>query len=218
MRSFAARGDCRVSDEPLYAAYLSDTGLEHPMRDEVLASQSRDWREVVRELARPQQGLWYQKHMTHHLLPHVDRAWLTGVQNLLLIRHPRAVVASYARSRTSFVPDDLGVRQQAELLDHLIAVGHPPVVLDAAVLLRDPPRILALLCERLGIPYTPRMLAWPSGAHPDDGVWGEHWYASVRASTGFGPEAPVPTDVGPHEGVVRALLPAWSHLESLTIR
>ena len=50
MRSFGARPDTAVVDEPLYAAYLAETGLEHPMRDEVLASQPTDWRVVVEAL------------------------------------------------------------------------------------------------------------------------------------------------------------------------
>ena len=42
MRSFEARGDTAVSDEPFYAAYLDRTGVEHPMREQVIASQPRD--------------------------------------------------------------------------------------------------------------------------------------------------------------------------------
>ena len=42
MYAFAARGDCAVTDEPFYAAYLATTGFDHPMRAEVLASQPRD--------------------------------------------------------------------------------------------------------------------------------------------------------------------------------
>ncbi len=44
MRSFGARPDTAVIDEPFYAAYLTETGLDHPMRNEVLASQPCDCR------------------------------------------------------------------------------------------------------------------------------------------------------------------------------
>ncbi len=37
MRSFGARPDAVVIDEPFYAAYLAATGLIHPMREQVLA-------------------------------------------------------------------------------------------------------------------------------------------------------------------------------------
>ena len=36
MRSFGARADAIVVDEPFYAAYLDRTGLEHPMRAEII--------------------------------------------------------------------------------------------------------------------------------------------------------------------------------------
>src|SRR3954466_663689 len=51
MRSFENRADCSVVDEPLYAAYLAATGLDHPGRDEVIASQPTDPAVVVAELA-----------------------------------------------------------------------------------------------------------------------------------------------------------------------
>ena len=80
MRSFENRLDTAVSDEPFYAAYLASTGLIHPQRHEILESQPRDWRAVVAEITGPVPGgrsVWYQKHMTHHILPgrgpHVDR-------------------------------------------------------------------------------------------------------------------------------------------------
>ncbi len=52
MRSFENRSDCEVVDEPFYAAYLAETGLDHPMRDEVLAAQPQDWN-AVRHRAGP---------------------------------------------------------------------------------------------------------------------------------------------------------------------
>ena len=53
MRAFENRGDCAVSDEPFYAAYLAATGLVHPMREAVIASQPTDWRAVADALRRP---------------------------------------------------------------------------------------------------------------------------------------------------------------------
>src|SRR5450631_3173872 len=79
MRSFGNRADTAVVDEPLYAAYLAATGLDHPVRQEILASQDDDWRTVAAALTGPVPGgrrIYYQKHMTHHLLPGVGRGWL----------------------------------------------------------------------------------------------------------------------------------------------
>ena len=48
MRAWENRADTVVTDEPFYAAYLATTGLDHPMRAEVMAAQSTDWRECGR--------------------------------------------------------------------------------------------------------------------------------------------------------------------------
>ena len=47
MRSFGARPDTRVVDEPLYAHYLAVTGIDHPGRDAVIASQPTSWQAVT---------------------------------------------------------------------------------------------------------------------------------------------------------------------------
>ena len=102
MRSFEARGDTAVSDEPFYAAYLRRTGIDHPLRDAVIASQPTDWREAAATVTGPvPQGrpIWYQKHMTLHMLPEFGRAWMRKVSNAFLIRDPEAVLASYAERR-----------------------------------------------------------------------------------------------------------------------
>ena len=91
MRSFGARADCAVTDEPFYAAYLAATGLIHPMRDEVVASQPTDWRTVAAALVGPPpegKPVWYQKHMTHHMLPEFGREWSGRPRQRL--PHPRA--------------------------------------------------------------------------------------------------------------------------------
>ncbi len=191
MRSWENRGDCAVSDEPLYAAYLADTGLDHPGRDEVIAAGDTDWRRVVRTLtgAAPQ-GLpiWYQKHMTHHLLPNMDREWIHSLTNVLLIRDPAAVVASYLKSRATVTPTDIGLPQQIELFDDIVAsTGQPPPVIDADAFLRAPEAHLRMLCERVGVAFTDRMLHWPAGPRDSDGVWAPHWYEAVWKSTGFEP-------------------------------
>ena len=189
MRSFEARPDTAVVDEPLYAYYLAETGLDHPGRDEVLASQPTDWREVAVELTeRPLPAgtkIHYQKHMAQHLLPGVDRSWLGALTNAYLIRDPRDVVASYARVRAEPTLEDLGYPQQVELFR---TYGGP--VIDARDVLSDPARMLAALCDALGIAHDDRMLRWEPGPRPTDGVWAPHWYGTVLDSTGFGPARP----------------------------
>ncbi len=191
MRSFENRADCAVSDEPFYAAYLAATGLDHPLRHEVLASQPTDWRAVAAELTGPAPGaapLWYQKHMTHHMLPAFGRTWIDQCRNAFLIRDPARVLASYVRSREAVTLADIGVVQQSELFDRVAdRLGHAPPVIDAADVLSDPARTLGALCTVLGIAFDPAMLGWPAGKRSSDGVWAPAWYASVEASTGFAP-------------------------------
>ena len=194
MRAWEHRGDCAVSDEPLYAAYLAQTGLEHPGRAEVIAAGETDWRRVVDTLLGPAPGgaaLWYQKHMSHHLLPGMDLDWVLRLRNVLLIRDPAEVVASYLKSRATVTPEDIGLLQQGRLFDLLSAhLGEPPPVIDAGEFLRAPEAQLRALCARLQIDFTPRMLSWPAGPRDSDGVWAPYWYDAVLASTGFEPWRP----------------------------
>ena len=202
MRSFGNRADTVVVDEPLYAAYLRSTGLEHPAREEILASQNDDWRVVAAELTGPVpdgRSVYYQKHMTHHLLPEIGRGWLAEVTNAFLIRDPAGVVASYAKVRGGPTLEDLGFPQQVEIFRACAdRLGGPPAVVDATDLLSAPEPMLRLLCERLGIAFDPAMLTWPAGPRSSDGVWAPHWYAAVEASTGFAPPPTVPAQVPDH--------------------
>jgi Sulfotransferase domain len=194
MRAWENREDCAVSDEPLYSAYLAATGLDHPGREEVIAAGETDWRRVADALLGPVPGgkpVWYQKHMNHHLLPDMDTGWVLGLRNILLIRDPSEVVASYLKSRATVTPDDIGLPQQGRLFDLLHArLGDIPLVIDAGDFLRAPEAHLRALCERLGIAFTPRMLAWPAGPRDSDGVWAPYWYDAVWRSTGFEPWRP----------------------------
>ncbi|MFC7247656.1 HAD family hydrolase [Catellatospora aurea] len=193
MRSFGARADTQVVDEPLYAHYLEVTGLDHPGRVEILASQPRRWQDVAAALTGPLPSgidVHYQKHMTHHLLPDIGREWLGELANAYLIRDPAHVVASYAKVRGEPTLADLGFTQQAEIFR---AYGGP--VVDAADLLRDPAGVLAKLCAALGIGWDPAMLSWPAGPRDTDGVWAPHWYANVESSTGFAAYDPSPAAV-----------------------
>jgi hypothetical protein len=191
MRAWENRGDCSVSDEPLYAHYLATTGLDHPGRDDVIQAGDTDWRRVAAALTGPVpagQPLWYQKHMSHHLLPGMDTGWVRALSNVFLIRDPALVVASYIRSRASVVAADIGLLQQLQLFDELSQhLGHAPPVIDAERFLHDPREQLARLCRQLGVAFSERMLHWPAGPRDSDGIWAPHWYAAVWQSTGFEP-------------------------------
>jgi hypothetical protein len=219
MRAWENRADTVVVDEPLYAYYLARTGIDHPGRDEVIASMPADWRVVLAGLTHGPlpdgRAVYYQKHMTHHLLPEVDRGALAGLRHAFLIRDPRQLLASYARVRSAPVLADLGLEQQAEIFS---AFGGP--VIDSADILRDPRAALEALCAALGVPFDAAMLSWPAGPRPTDGVWAPYWYDGVRRSTGFGPYrplsgAPLPAHLEP---LAAACEPFYEQLAAHRIR
>jgi hypothetical protein len=189
MRSWGNRPDTLVVDEPFYAFYLKSTGKKHPGADEVIASEETDWRKVIERLtgAIPDdKRIFYQKQMTHHLLPEIDREWLVGMTNCFLIRDPREVILSYAKKQGDPTLEDLGFVQQAEIFDWVRArSGSIPPVIDASNVLQNPERLLRLLCTAVAIEFDESMLSWPSGLRETDGVWARYWYGEVAKSTSF---------------------------------
>ncbi len=194
MRAWENRADTTVTDEPLYAHYLLTTKAPHAMREAVIASQETDWHCVVQSLCGPVpdgNAVWYQKHMTQHVTPDMALDWLGGLTNAFLIRDPDEVVASFARRREEPALWELGFEMQARLFDEVVEqTGATPPVLDARDVLEDPEKSLRALCDAVGVPFSERMLHWPPGPRASDGVWAEHWYDAVRASTGFAPYRP----------------------------
>ncbi|KGE03930.1 sulfotransferase-like domain-containing protein [Pseudohaliea rubra] len=208
LRAFENRADCTVIDEPFYAAYLLETGLDHPAREAIIATQPADWRVVAEDLVHGERGgasVFYQKHMTQHLLPSMDLAFTDGLENCFLIREPRRILASYARIRPDFSLEEVGFPQQLTLFRRVRErLGAVPPVIDSALTLQDPGSVLRQLCDRLGIAFSGRMLTWPAGPRASDGVWAPHWYAAVEASTGFAapaPDQPLPPLPAPYEAL-----------------
>jgi hypothetical protein len=223
MYSFGARSDCAVWDEPYYAAYLLETGLSHPLHDEILAKWSHNPTEIACRLSgqAPQdKPVFYQKHMTQHMIPAFDRKWMKDVTNVFLIRHPARVIASYHAKREAPSLTDIGFQQQAELFEQVAdQTGSSPVVIDSADIRNDPQKMLRLLCDAIDLPFDPAMLSWPKGGHPDDGPWAPHWYPAVWNSTGFaGPEGPLPEVDESLQDVLKAALPFYRQLESEKIK
>jgi hypothetical protein len=189
MYSFGNRRDCFAWDEPFYAFSLKTHGNDHPMRDQIIAAYDCDWTRLVTAcLAPPPAGktLFYQKHMTHHMLKGFDRSWVLRLTNAFLIRRPERVLASYAQKWADVSLRDIGFVEQAEIFD-LVAdhLGRAPAVIDADDVLADPCDALTRLCEACGIAFDQHMLSWPRGPKSFDGIWAPHWYNAVWASSGF---------------------------------
>jgi hypothetical protein len=189
MRAWGNRPDTFVWDEPFYPYYLVATGRNHPVRDEVIAHGETDWRKVIAQLTGDipnGKRIFFQKQMTHHLLPEIDRRWLDAVTNCFLIRDPAEVIVSYIKKKDDPTLEDIGFVQQAEVFDWVREhTGVIPPVIDAHDVLENPERSLRLLCEAIGVDFTEAMLSWPPGLRETDGIWAKHWYNEVATSTGF---------------------------------
>lgn len=196
VRSWGNRADTVVIDEPFYAFYLKATGKKHPGAAEVIASGETDWRKVAEQCGRglsapTAKRIFFQKHMTHHLLPEVGRQWLSAVTNCFLIRDPAEVITSYIKKNNDPTLEDLGFVQQAEIFDWARKhTASAPTVIDAKDVLQNPDRMLRLLCEAIGVEFDEAMLSWPPGLRETDGVWAKYWYQEVARSTSFEPYRP----------------------------
>jgi hypothetical protein len=205
MRAWENRPDTVVVDEPLYSAYLSRTGIDHPMREEVIASQPRELDAAVATLSAPLPAgvsVHYAKHMSHHVSRDMDLRWTLEFRNVLLIRDPAEVVASYTRAREQCEPEDIGIPQQGWLLELWDEHGADVPIVDGGDFLRAPREHLEWLCDWLGIPFYEEMLSWPEGPRDSDGVWAPHWYAAVWKSTGFEPWRPREIELSDHDAAV----------------
>jgi hypothetical protein len=214
MRSWENRGDTIVVDEPFYAHYLKVTGLDHPGRDEIIAHQESDWRRVADALLAPVPPgirVFYQKQMSHHLLPHMGREWLDSMTHAFLIRDPLPMLVSLGEKLANFDLLATGLPQQVEIFENVILrTGKVPAVLDSADLLERPEPMLRALCDALGVPFTERMLWWPAGRRESDGIWARYWYDRVEQSTGFETPPLQPAEVV----AAKALPPAVAEIEA----
>lgn len=222
MRSFGAREDCAVSDEPFYGAFLKDSGEDHPMTAETIAAMDCDWQSVLEAQSGEAPGdasIWYQKHMPHHMVGPVSITDMPHHRHAFLIRAPERVVASYRKKNELRRPEMLGFAQVRRYFEsEAERTGKVPPVVDSDAILRDPAGVLVKLCEALGIAWDPAMLTWQKGPHDDDGVWGEHWYDRVNASTGFGsPSGETPQLEGDYAEVAAECRADYEALAAYTI-
>lgn len=223
MRSWGNRDDTFVCDEPFYAHYLVATRLPHPMSAEVIASQENDWKKVVEWLTGPAprgKSIFYQKHMSHHLLPEMSRNWLPKVTHCFLIRHPSEVLPSldekYERPRLQ----DTGYPQQVEIFENIQnSTGQLSPVVDAREILMNPGVILRHLCNSLGLDFQEAMMSWEPGLRDTDGVWARHWYNAVEKTSGFQPYAPKNKPMPEHlRDLYDECLPYYEKLHALRIK
>jgi len=209
MRSFGARSDCAVSDEPFYGAFLKESGEPHPMAAETIADMDCDWGSVRDTQSGPVPGeraIWYQKHMPHHMVGPISIADFPEHRHAFLIRAPERVVASYRAKNELRAPEMLGFAKLRRYFEfEAERSGQAPPVIDSDDILHNPAAMLERLCAAIGIAWDPAMLSWEPGPRPHDGIWGLHWYDKVNTSTGFGdPPGPMPVLDGGYREVAEA--------------
>lgn len=187
MYSFAQHSKIKVVDEPFYAHYLIHTGIDHPGRDETIASMSADANEIITQIKSLEQKneIVFLKNMAHHH-EGLDWSYLKDMHNIFLIRDPKQLIASFAQVIEHPTLLDIGLKHEADLLDYITQNGtHPAMVIDSNDILSDPENGLLKICEHLGIPFEKQMLSWEKGPIPEDGSWAKYWYKNVHNSTGF---------------------------------
>ena len=147
MYAFAQRSDTKVVAEPLYAHYLSISGMQHPGYQDVLDAMEHDGNRVIAELmAYRGKSVYFMKHMAHHLVD-LDRKFLRDTVNVLLVRDPEQMLPSLVNQIP--VPNlrDTGLAIQADLFKELRKMGQQPPVLDSKEVLLNPRAVLSKLCD-----------------------------------------------------------------------
>jgi hypothetical protein len=191
MRSWGNRSDTWVWDEPFYAHYLTATDYEHPGKEDTIATYETDWQKVIQRLIGDiphNNEIFYQKHMTQHMLSHIDLSWIENVTNCFLLREPRLVVKSFSKVITHPEIEQTGFPQQLEIFRLVREMtGKIPPVFDATDILQYPELMLSKMCDALDVPFDKAMLSWEAGKRETDGSWSVYWYSAVEKSTGFMP-------------------------------
>lgn len=188
MRSWSSRKDTYVIDEPFYAYYLKRTQKKHPMRKKIIRRYLTGYNEIVDHLTSKipsQKKIWYQKHMAHHLIDLNNIDWIKECENCILLRHPKEVINSYTAKNNLSSVSELGYSQQFEIVKFLKQSNKKFKIIDSEDLLKNPKEVLFSWCKSINVKFDESMLQWKKGVHPDDGIWGKHWYDNVTNSSGF---------------------------------
>ncbi len=185
MRSFENREDTKVWDEPFYAYYLKETKKNHPLANEIINKYETDLDKIINSVTKENDFIYFQKHMSHHILNKIPINWIKKGVNCFLIRHPKDVLLSYIQKNDLIESNDLGYPAQLRLFNYVKNSNNKILVIDAKDLSTNPEIILKKICKKINISFTKRMLNWPKGRRNSDGIWEKIWYKNVKSSTSF---------------------------------
>ena len=185
MRSFENREDTKVWDEPFYAYYLKETKKNHPLANEIINKYETNLDKIIDLVTAEKDFIYFQKHMSHHIIKKIPINWITKGINCFLIRHPKEVLLSYIQKNDLIDSNDLGYPAQLRLFNYIKTSNKKILVIDAKDLSEKPEIILKKICKKINIPFTEKMLNWPKGSRDSDGIWEKIWYKNVKSSTSF---------------------------------
>lgn len=203
-RSFEQLDKCIIFDEPFYASYLLKHAFDHPEREAVIAHREIDYQKVIQLITSElSDGLYFsfQKHMAKHILPDYERGWFKSLKNFFLIRNPKKIILSYKKECQVVTKDEIGMEALWNLFQEIESLtGETPLVVDANDLLKNPQGFLSVICSKLGLNFSEKMLSWEpelqkkteESNNPFPWLWtGElpdtTWYSNIKQSTGFIP-------------------------------
>lgn len=117
---------------------------------------------------------------------------------IFLIRDPHSALISFCKKRFKNVPlQKFGYRSSYLLFEQVKQYGaNSPIIISAEELSRYPEEIIAILCEKIGIPFKPESLHWVDlGENFEGKEWNDrkdqkylyHWHNDAIHSTGFRP-------------------------------
>ena len=185
MRSFENREDTKVWYEPFYAYYLKETKKDHPLANEIINKYETNLEKIIDLVTAEKDFIYFQKHMSHHIIKKIPINWITKGINCFLIRHPKEVLLSYIQKNDLIDSNDLGYPAQLRLFNYIKTSNKKILVIDAKDLSEKPEIILKKICKKINIPFTEKMLNWPKGRRDSDGIWEKIWYKNVKSSTSF---------------------------------
>ncbi len=185
MRSFENRPDTEVLDEPFYSYYLFETGKNHPMKNEIIKNYQYKENKIIKMITKKKDNIFYQKHMSHHILEETSLNWLKTGINCFLIRDPSYVINSYIKKNKLSESKELGYSKLYEIFKKTQDFQKKTIIIDSNDLLNNPKTILKKICKLLNIKFYEEMTKWPKGNRKTDGIWSKIWYAKVINSEKF---------------------------------
>ncbi len=218
-RMMIERGDHVVLDEPFSRSYYFGPDRRSSRYAGSMPDSSAE--EVLSQIeGAARERPVFVKDMAYQAAALLGTDLLERFDNCFLVRDPAATVRSLARRWPDFSDEETGWAHLGEAVRLVDSLGQPRVVLDADLLCRDPARVVAQWCERMGLPYVADALTWEPGMREEWELWGE-WHASSARSTGFDELREPPPPPTPDEGRVHELyeqaLPVYGELAAEAI-